>query len=200
MSTTPHSGTRYVRDAFVNAGYKEVSTRSVKAYNLESYPLMWGHFDAYHDAWMDKVEKIMPDTRHFVVVRDPIKTLCTHFHNNTRLKAEKHVRKNNIIVNNLDLYRRVQEGYIARFDPYIHRVEDPITSLGDWAGVELKDDGNRHSRPNDLREAVEARDLDKVADIINYGTLFEWFVTTHSANIAPLYRDQLGYDFWWYNG
>jgi hypothetical protein len=187
MSTTPHSGTRYVRDAFVNAGYKEVSTRTVRAYNLESYPLMWGHFDAYHDAWMDKVEKIMPDTRHFVVV-------------NTRLKAEKHVRKNNIIVNNLDLYRRVQEGYIARFDPYIHRVEDPITSLGDWAGVELKDDGNRHSRPNDLREAVEARDLDKVADIINYGTLFEWFVTTHSANIAPLYRDQLGYDFWWYNG
>jgi hypothetical protein len=103
-------------------------------------------------------------------------------------------------VNNLDLYRRVQEGHIARFDPHIHRVEDPIQAIGDWAGVELAADGNRHSRPNDLREAVEARDLDKVADIINYGTLFEWFVTTHSANIAPLYRDRLGYDFWWYNG
>jgi hypothetical protein len=170
----------------------------LKTYRDDSFDLAYYHFDTGHEAWTATVEKEMPNARHFVVVRDPIMSLCTFYKNTSRRDAHKQVNKVSIIQNNMALYRMVQTGYLETHDPYIHRVEDPIATLGDWAGVQLRDDGNRHSQPNDLREAVLARDLDKVADIINYGTLFEWFVTTHSANIAPLYRDQLGYDFWWY--
>jgi len=42
--------------------------------------------------------------------------------------------------------------------------------------------------------------MDLIFQTIRYSNLWEWFITEHSANIAPLYRDKLGYDFWWYNG
>jgi len=104
------------------------------------------------------------------------------------------------IQNNLDLYRRIQDTFVERFNPYIHKVEDPIEQLGKGVGIELVDHGKRHTRFNRLRQAVDDRDMPRIAEIIQYGTLWEWFITEHSANLAPLYRDQLGYDFWWQNG
>jgi hypothetical protein len=171
----------------------------MKAYNETSYNLAWGHLDATFEPWGDQMAKYWPNIPHFTVVRDPIQTLCTHFHNNTRLTPEKQIRKLHVIKNNLELYRRVQVDYLARFKPYIHKVEDPIEQLSEWAGVVLQP-GETHSRPNDLRAAVLSRDLDAVADTLNYTDLFEWFITQYSASLAPLYRDQLGYDFWWHNG
>lgn len=105
-----------------------------------------------------------------------------------------------LLGNSLDLYRRIQEIYIERFDPHIHKVEDPIATLGDWAGVELKEGSDRYSVLTELHQAVDDHDSDRIRQTIEYGGLWEWFITEYSANIAPLYRDKLGYDFWWYNG
>ena len=200
MSTIPHSGTRYVRDAFEAAGEQIGSTRKLKSYREKQYDFMWGHLDTGHEEWMTKVDQNMPDIRHFVVARNPIHMLCTHYHTISSNHPEKRIRRCNVVRNNLALYTRIQADYLATHDPYIHMVEDPLRSLGNWAGVELKDNGPRYSRPNDLREAVNARDADLCFQTIRYSNLWDWFTTTHSRNIAPLYRDQLGYDFWWYNG
>jgi len=105
------------------------------------------------------------------------------------------------IGNSLDLYRRIQEDYIEQYDPYIHKVEDPIFTLGHWAGVALKQGSERHSQGDTpIRQAVADRNLDTIFNIVRYSNLMDWFINEHSANLAPLYRDQLGYDFWWYNG
>ena len=200
MSTTPHSGTRYVRDSFLDAGYVAQSTRRTRNHIDEKSDLMWGHCTVGHENWTELVTKTWPSVRHFLVVRDPIATLATTFRTQVPNYPGDIPTALRHIGNSLDLYRRIQQHYIDTHSPYIHKVEDSIVQLGEWAGVELKEGSFRHSVPSPLQQAVVDRDMDTIADTINYGTLWEWFITEHSANLAPLYRDQLGYDFWWYNG
>lgn len=196
MSTVPHSGTRYICDSILRAGYSVPEVIADAAWKGD---LMWSHFDEAHKRWTETVRKNWPNLQHFVVVRNPIHTLCSHY----KVPCESHhayARLRDDIIKNLGLYYRVQDGYIKRFNPYIHRVEDPIASLGDWLAVDLGGDGERFSRPNpsrdDLREAVNARDVDRCFQIA--GPVFEWFIQELSPRIAPLYRDKLGYDFWWH--
>jgi len=202
LSTTPHSGTRYVRNTFVDAGYVALSQRKTKYHIDGKTDLIWGHCDRGHENWMDKVEETWPNVRHLLVVRDPMANLATHWKvHAARMSASEVSHTLRHIGNSLDLYRRIQETYIERFDPYIHPVENPIAMLGHWAGIELKEGSTRHSQGDTpIVRAVADRDLDAIFDIVRYSNLMEWFITEHSANIAPLYRDQLGYDFWWYNG
>ncbi len=161
---------------------------------------MWGHCDTAHRDWMHTARLRWPDMFQFLVVRNPIHTLCTHYGDASSRNPHRRIKKCYKVRNELDLYLRIQEDYIIEHKPYIHKVEDSIVSLGIWLGADLQKGGARHSRPNDLREAVDARDADRCFRTIGYSDLWEWFTTTHSRNLAPLYRDQLGYDFWWYNG
>lgn len=202
LSTIPHSGTRYVRDSFIDAGYTAAAKRKTKYMIDGKVDLMWGHCERGHENWMEEVRECWPDMRHFIVVRDPLHTLCTHFRSQSSPSQDtgRQAHAMRLLGNSLDLYRRIQETYIERFDPHIHKVEDPIATLGDWAGVELKEGSDRYSNPTELQQAADDRDLDHMLQIMPYGSLLEWFITEYSANIAPLYRDKLGYDFWWYNG
>jgi len=201
MSTTPHSGTRYVRDSFIDAGFHAQSTRRTKNHIDEKSDLIWGHCTLGHENWSAKITETWPTTRHFLVVRDPLHNFCTHYRTQLPNLPNDEPQALRNIGNSLDLYRRIQQYHIDHHDPYIHRVEDPIRSLGNWAGVELNEGSYSHTGgPTPLRAAIDNRDMDAIADIIYYGTLWQWFITEHSANLAPLYRDQLGYDFWWYNG
>ena len=199
MVTTPHSGTRYVRDSFIDAGYVAQSTRRTKNHIDEKSDLMWGHCDRGHENWIEVVKETWPDCHHLLVVRDPIATLATTFRTQIPNSPGDIPTALRHIGDSLELHRRIQQHYIDNHSPHIHRVEDPIASLGDWAGVELKEGSERHSVPSPLQQAVVDRDLDRIFDIVKYGDLMEWFITEHSANLAPLYRDQLGYDFWWQN-
>ena len=200
LTTTPHSGTRYVRDAFINAGLKTTTQRTTK-YHIEGQSdFIWGHCERTHPNWMEIVHETWPDIRDFLVVRDPIHNLCTHMADIEGTGEGNRPTALRQIGDQLDLYRRIQGEFVELYNPHIHKVEDPIASLGDWAGIELKHHEKSHHRPNRLRAAVDARDMDLIFQTIRYSNLWEWFITEHSANIAPLYRDQLGYDFWWYNG
>jgi len=195
LTTTPHSGTRYIRDAFINAGYVAGHQRRTKYHIDGKTDLLWGHCDVGHGGWMETVAVAWPLVQHLLVLRDPIHNLCTHF---GEVENEPHAMRH--IKNSLDLYRRIQETYIEQMTPYFHCVEDPLDHLSCWAGIELKPHGERHSRPNALRQAIDDHDLDRALSIMPYGGLLDWFINEHSANIAPLYRDKLGYDFWWQNG
>lgn len=208
LTTTPHSGTRYVRDSFIDAGWKTTTQRATRYHIDLPSDFIWGHCERGHPTWMQTVHEQWPDIRDLLVVRDPLYTLVTHWHvqSVTTVKSQRalespvHTHALRQIGNNLDMYRRHQEDYIDLYGPHIHKVEDPIEQLGDWADIELKDGSERWSHSYDLKTAVDDRDLDRIFDIIKYSDLMEWFVTEHSANLAPLYRDQWGYDFWWYNG
>jgi len=205
-STVPHSGTCYIRDSILAAGcsvgleegQNQIRTTKMRGPFPEESHLIWGHFDTTHEQWMTKARKDWPDMRHFVVVRNPIHTLCTHYgriNSNPGVPLSVRDSRRGDIIKNLDGFYRVQDEYIKRVSPHIHRVEDPIASLGDWLGIDLVEGGDRHSQPNDLREAVDARDADQCSQIA--GPVWDWFTRELSGRIAPLYRDRLGYDFWW---
>jgi len=195
MSTVPHSGTRYIRDSISEEGYSVVKVRGP---HPEETDLIWGHFDSTNEDWMVRIQPLFPDLRHFVVVRNPIHTLCTHYADtNSILGVSNKVRDRgrDEIIGRMYRFYTIQDAYIKQYSPYIHRVEDPIASLGDWLGIGLKGTGGRYSRPNELREAVNSRDVDQCFQIA--GPVWEWFVQECSDRIAPLYRDKLGYDYWW---
>ncbi len=210
MSTVPSSGTRYIRDSIKAAkcsvGYEEgqyqydppIKITKVRGPYPEESDLIWGHFDTCHEIWMAKAQKDWPHLRHFVVVRNPIHTLCTRYRDTSSHPGVSTLicaARRDAIIEKLDLQYRVQLEYIRRVSPYIHRVEDPIASLGIWLGIGLREGGDRFTQPNDLREAVNSRDADRCFRIA--GPVWEWFTQTLSGRLATLYRDRLGYDFWW---
>lgn len=183
MTTVPNSGTRYICDSVSEAGYSFI--RRDHKIEEAGYDLLWGHFDGGHKNWMKRRDD-WPDLRDFVLVRNPVHTLCTRLEVLRRCDAD---------TSDLGLFYKTQDAYIKRFNPHIHRVENTISALGEWLGIELKEGGQRFSEPNDLREAVNAQDADRCLQIA--GSVWEWFTQTLSPRIEPLYKDRWGYDFWW---
>ncbi len=159
---------------------------------------MWGHMDHGFESWSLKYHKWWPGLTEFIVTRDPIATLGTFWRTYNEYDKHGQQRLGQNMVNDLGKYVLYQNRFVAAHRPYVHRVEDPIQSLGNWAGVELKSGGNRHSGKTVLREAIEARDVGTICSLMPV-KFWDWFTTSHSANMVPLYRDTWGYDFWWYN-
>jgi hypothetical protein len=178
--TVMHSGTRYVITAFKNAGYTTTDE--------DSSDLNFIHFNHWTPVPADRTP--------FIVTRNPAGTLGTLFRNidqwdNDRFLAKKESLKHHMLVgyNTQLIYTK------KRPDTYIHRVEDPIENLGAHLGIELKDHDQRFSKPNGLQAAIADKDADEMERIMGKD-MFNFFRSTAN-QVAPLYVDQLGYDYWW---
>ncbi|KKN76113.1 hypothetical protein LCGC14_0373080 [marine sediment metagenome] len=200
MWTVPHSGTRYVRDSFVNAGYSITHGYAIRG----NRDLLSAHFGHLFESTYPMYSEWYPGLSAFVVTRDPLAVLGTHWQ---RL-GDGETPPPPPLSNDLGKFAQIQNGFIAENNPHIHKVEDPIERLGEWAGIDLRPGSDRHSDRrrgdhrrigrNVIREAIQARDADAICSLISV-ECWDWFTTSYSALIAPLYRDRLGYDFWWYD-
>lgn len=197
-ATVPHSGTRYTNDLFTNAGVLvDTWVHPKKQPKTEGQLMHWRHFD--HLFWQfDQKYSEHWECKKFVTVRDPLSVLATHWRTYTGKDVDRQRRHAMVIQNNLKMHYRVQMAWIAVEDPFIHKVENGLDELCEWSGLNLFTTGDRHSSGgSEFKDAVAARDLDKIKDLLGNTELWSWFTQDHCPRLQQLYVDRLGYDFWW---
>ena len=200
--TVPSSGTRYVRSTIRQAGYSAFKAngwhlaKAQDELNRGKPDLVWchpSHAPADMIEWMAEHCK-----RSYIVIRDPIKTWATNWvdwegRNRPDASKNKMAISHQIQIGPSWEY---QNGFVKRWNPHIHRVEDPIVDFGKWAGFEVQEEGERYSTPSKMKQAVEEKDIDRIEYLCRGTGYWKWFVEEATPIFADLYEEQ-GYDLWW---
>lgn len=151
--------------------------------------------------WLDFVRWGIEHSDHcWTTVRSPIHTWGTHWGN---VHDSLQSNSDAIWKDQLGKIRGQYETLIQLVDEYpdlyIHPVEDPITDLGDYLGLELTPNHKTFSRNTEMKDALRRRDLHKINELC-YGTdFFECFRDSITPDIKDFY-ERLGYDIWWTDG
>jgi hypothetical protein len=201
MYTVPHSGTRYIADAFALAGHEMMQCMPRGPNLISGAPngLMWAHW-LVHGKNPHKYDTVPVDSA-FSVVRDPVMTWATHgrFLLNEELSPERKYGAGEDKKISIQQQYDYQNKFADRVSHW-HRVDkDSLESLGKWAGVELCASAPSHSRPTALKQAVIDRDVEKIKELAAPTDFWEWFVNDLTPRFAERY-EAMGYDLWWKNG
>ena len=202
--TVPHSGTRYINRAVEDAtGYKAWQCSSVKGIerlrdgknaHLRNYgdDFIFCHVGQRWDDFIDLVLS-HEHIKTWVTVREPISTWGTHFAN---ISDTNNMRSFYEVLGQL---RGQYETLSVLKDKvgYIHRIEDPISGLGEYLELPLKEHTTTFSRGmSPVKAAIQNRDLDALEELSSghdFWRAFRDFIT-------PDYRElweSLGYEVWW---
>lgn len=188
MVTVPHSGTRYVFNAFKRSGAVCYQYKYRGKIDKEAeYILRWGHFAPGYEGALNRAATEYKDNL-FVVLRDPISTLATHYLDPEPLSIKK---------------GRLQNAYnqLFAFDrkysvKYFNLERDGLSGISEWSGLKLEEPPTRHSKGDyPLKEAIKAEDRRKVEELMGDTDLFPWFLEA-AKPLWSLYSRE-GYDIWW---
>lgn len=206
--TVPHSGTRYINYAVCGA----LGTNIYQVSNLRAYKnthervgvdaqFMFCHIGP---KWQDWIEQVAaePHIKTWITVREPIGTWSTHWGHIWEAEQNEGKVDYRALYDKLGQLRGQYETLrelLPKVD-YVHRVdEDPISSLGDCLGLELKEHDNTFSRPTPMKRALLERDLSKIEGMCQGHDFWKAFHDYLTPDFKDLWED-LGYDIWWYNG
>ena len=199
--TVPSSGTRYIRASFRQAGWSALrihETSALQECERGQPDLVWGHYSHAPEGY-PKVFAELAD-KHLIVCRDPVKTWATN-HVDWRDKDRPDSSKNKMAISHQQQILPCwewQNEFNKEYSPYIHRVDkDTLDGLGEWAEVNFIDDkAQRYSTPSRMKEAVKAKDVDKIKWLCEGTNYWNWFKEEATPVFADFYEKQ-GYDLWW---
>ncbi len=193
--TVPHSGTRFVNEAFKKQGFGIAQFHSHK--KVEKWTDMV--FCHIGPGWVKYLEDCIENSENsWMTVRSPIGTWGTQwkgahktFHTTDYFWKKK--------LGQLRGQYETQMKLAPSLD-YIHRVDlDPMSKLGKFVGLDLDENNNMFSTPTPMKAAIASRDVDKIAYLCKGTDFWECFRDSITPDIAEFYKD-LGYDIWWNNG
>jgi len=190
----PHSGTRFVNDAFKKQGI-EIVQKHNRALTCEP-EMVFCHIGP---RWVEFLEEhIEHSTKVWMTVRSPIGTWGTQWkgaHKSFDESGFTWKRK----LGQLRGQWETQMQIASQF-PHIHRVDlDPMSKLGDYVGLTLSEDNQTFSTFTPMKTAIADRDTKTIAKLCEGTDFWECFVEYITPDIADFYED-LGYDIWWKNG
>lgn len=208
--TVPHSGTRYINEAVKTAtgfnpwqvaGLKSLERQRNRKDDRSNEDFIFCHLGQRWDDFINLVCE-HDHIKTWITVREPIGTWSTHWgHMWTHQKGNGQVDYQAQYEKLGQL--RGQYATLKEFLPkvgYVHRVDiDPISKLGDYLGIELKEHDQTFSNPTPMKKAIIERDLGKIESLCKGHDFWRAF---HD-HITPDYQDmfeELGYETWWYNG
>ena len=158
---------------------------------------MFCHLGQNWEDWIDSVLE-QDHIKTWITVRSPIHTWGTHYGHLYAGRSD----------NNLAAYEKLgqlrgQYETLQKFAPrvgYIHRVEmDPLSKLGDYLGLELKEHNKTFSNPTPMKEALMNKDLPKIEQLAEGTEFYTAFRDYTTPEFKDFFED-LGYDIWWTNG
>jgi len=194
-ATVPHSGTRYVNEAFKKHGIKIAQMHSHKGKEHWT-DMVFCHIGPN---WVDYLEECIENSdKSWMTVRSPIGTWGTQwkgahrtFHNTDYFWKSK--------LGQLRGQWETQMKLAPSFD-YIHRVEkDPMSELGQFVGLVLDPNNERFSVHTSMKDAIREKNTEQIAELCEGTEFWTCFQESITPDIANFYED-LGYDIWWKNG
>lgn len=190
-ATVPHSGTRYVNEAFKKQGINIVQKHNR---HLTCEPEMV--FCHIGPRWVEFLEEhIENSSKAWMTVRSPIGTWGTQWKgaHKTFHETDYYWKKK---LGQLRSQWETQMRLASSFS-YIHRVElDPMSRLGEFVELDLDDDNERFSVYTPMKDAIKDKDINRIADMCQGTEFWTCFVESITPDIAEFYEN-LGYDIWW---
>lgn len=195
MWTVPHSGTRYVKTAFEREGLRAQHGYRWGAVDKLKPDLLWGHIDPDH--YKGTLGEIASHVEQkFLVVRDPIDIWGTWM--SLALGSRNPDDEVHHAMEALELHWEAQNE-LAQTGIHIHRVEEPLEDLGEWAGLSLTSHEKAYSIGKyPIKDAIAARDEAAIEAALLLTGGWKRFKRD-----KYLYEDlytELGYNLWWTNG
>jgi len=191
-ATVPHSGTRFVNEAFKKNKIK-IAQRHSHMGTEQWTDMVFCHIGPN---WIPYLEECIANSeKAWMTVRDPIATWGTHYYTSrdTFSKSSYHYK------NKLGQMRGQFETQLLlapSFD-HIHRVDmDKMSTLGEFVGLELEEDNERFSRYSPMKDAIENQDIKQIARLCRDTEFWTCFQQSITPDIADFYEG-LGYDIWW---
>jgi len=194
-ATVPHSGTRFVNEAFKKHKIKIAQQHSHKNKS------QWTDFVFCHIGpdWIPYLEECIENSeKSWMTVRDPIGTWCTQYRNvePTMHETDYYYKQK---LGQLRGQYETQLQIASQFE-HIHRVDiDSMSTLGQFVGLDLEQDNNTFSVWTPMKEAVKNRDIEQIEKLCEGTEFWTCFVESITPDIAEFYEN-LGYDIWWANG
>ncbi len=194
-ATVPHSGTRFVNDAFKKQGIQIAQQHSHKG--IEK----WTDFVFCHIGpnWIPYLEDCIEHSElSWMTVRNPIGTWGTAYRSAapTMHNTDYHYKKK---LGQLRGQYETQMQLASTFD-YIHRVDiDSMSRLGNFVGLDLEEDNNTFSIWTPMKDAINDRNIKQIEKLCEGTEFWTCFVESITPDIANFYED-LGYDIWWTDG
>jgi hypothetical protein len=190
MLTVPHSGTRYVYGAFNDAGAVSYQYKFRGKFDAGGRPILrWGHF------WSDREEPLREACdqieNRFVVLRNPINTLASHY-----LDPEPIGVKKTHLGGSWQQLIDFSKEYKFK---YFNLERDGLDAISEWAGITLDPKSHAYSRGRyPLKDAIEDKDLDRVLELLDdeRGKELLNYFYLYGKSLWPLYEAN-GYDIWW---
>lgn len=207
--TVPHSGTRYVNEAVQAAtGHKAwqcASLQAIKRLRDRNDPRTSEDFIFCHigQRWDDFIDQVVSEEhiKTWVTVREPINTWGTHW---------GHLHRHQNANGDIDFQAQYEKlgqlrGQYATLQSvlpkvgYVHRIEDGLSGLSEYLGLDLKEHERTFSQSTPMKKALWERDIETIERLTEGHDFWRAF----RDHITPDYKDfweSLGYDIWWYNG
>ena len=194
-ATVPHSGTRYVNEAFKKHGIKVAQAHSHKG-TVKWTDLVFCHIGPnwipYLEECVDRSEKA------WMTVRSPIHTWGTHYRGVMATMHDTDYHYKNKLGQLRGQYE-TQMQLASQFD-HIHKVDlDSMSTLGDFVGLELSSDNDTHSVGSPMKDAIAERDIGRIEALCKGTDFWTCFLESITPDIFDFYCD-LGYDMWWAYG
>jgi len=190
----PHSGTRFVNDAFKKQGIDIAQKHSHKA--LEKWTDMV--FCHIGPNWVEYLQECIENSeKSWMTIRDPLGTWGTQWKG-----AHKTFSENDYFWKRKLGQMRGQwetQLLLAPSFGHIHRVDkDKMASLGEFVGLDLDEKNQTFSVHTPMKDAIRDKDSDRIAELCEGTEFWTCFVESISPDIADFYTQQ-GYDLWWLN-
>lgn len=193
-ATVPHSGTRFVNEAFKKHKIKIAQKHSHRGDKWTD--MVFCHIGPN---WVPYLEDCVENSElAWMTVRDPIATWGTHYYTvKDTFKLGDYAYKNKL--SRMRGQYETQMSIAHQFD-HIHRVDmDSMASLGEFVGLDLDQDNDRFSRYSPMKDAIRDKNTKEIARLCEGTEFWTCFVESITPDIADFYTD-IGYDIWWNNG
>lgn len=191
LVTVPHSGTRHVYHAFSDAGAITCDVSFRGRFDTGGRPILrWGHFYSGNDQRLAR-EVERDQRKNFVVLRDPLSTLASHYLDNDPIGVKK-----THLGGSWNQFYTFSNKYTFK---YFNIERDGLEAIAEWADFPLDLETKHYSRGlYPLKEAVLNKDIKTYKELMDdeRGNELLTFFYSQSRKLWPLYEKN-GYEIWW---